>query len=58
MIQRNELGVLTYLTSAEYESGNHQIDIEKVKKEGGNSWKITQKSRKWPNSQACGIPLQ
>lgn len=58
MIQRNELGVLTYLSCAEYESGNHEIDIEKMKKEGGNSWKITQKSRKWPNSQACGIPLQ
>lgn len=36
-------------------SSNRQ---KKMKKEGGNSWKITQKSRKWPNSQACGISLQ
>lgn len=29
-----------------------------MRKEGGNSWKMTQKSRKCPNSQACGIPLR
>lgn len=29
-----------------------------MRKEGGNSWKMTQKSKKWPNSQACGILLQ